>query len=121
MVYGKVVELPVDYPLEITCVHSSGKSLGLGLLEGGHVLQVPVHFTRVLRSPNEGENVLKKIGRIVPCETAVGVNGLVWVKAKNAVLTLLVAQLIVRLSTANHSQFEDLLKQFRKGISSLAM
>lgn len=107
--------------MEITCVHGTGKASGLGSLEGGHVIKVPVHFTRLLRSPSESTNILKKIGRIVPCETAVGVNGMVWVKAKNAVLTLLVSQLVIKLSNSSLEEHEPIMKQFRKGITSLAM
>lgn len=40
VIYGKVVELPPDFPMELTCVHGTGKSLGLGVLESGHVFQV---------------------------------------------------------------------------------
>jgi exosome complex component RRP40 len=119
VVYGKVIDLPKDFPMEVTCVHSSGKALGLGSLEGGNIFHVPVHFTRILRSPNEKDNILKKIGKIVPCETAVGVNGLVWVRAKSAVLTVLVSQLIQNLAKYNADEYEMLLKQFRKGLNGL--
>lgn len=119
VVYGKVVDLPSDYPIEITCVHSTGKAQGLGLLEGGQLFQVPVHFTRILRCPDDSINVLKKLGKMLPFEVAVGVNGLVWLKAKNSVHTILLAQAVQKLSKLHLSQHDAILKEFSKGLSNV--
>lgn len=121
MVYGKVMDFPKDYPLELTCVQPSGKADGLGSLNGGHIFHVPIHFVRALRTSNLKENLLHKVGKIVPCEATVGANGLVWVKAQNAVQTILVAQLLQTLSNANPSEYDSFLKKFRSTLSSTGL
>jgi len=119
-VYGRVIDLPKDYPMEITCVNPSGKSHGLGQLEGGHVFQVPIHFVRTLRTASKNNNLMLKIGKLVPCETAVGANGLIWVKAKNELMTILVAQLIQALTRVNYNQHDELIKKFETALASIA-
>lgn len=114
--FGKVLDYPKDFPLELTCVQPSGKSDGLGSLSGGHIFHVPVHFVRFLRTPDAGDNLLVKIGKVVPLETAVGLNGLVWIKSKNAVLTILVTQLIQTLSKVPANEYDGYVKKFRNAL-----
>jgi len=117
-IYGKVLDFPKDYPLELTCVQPSGKSEGLGSLTGGHVFHVPIHFVRALRTPSPKENLLLRIGKMLPCEAAVGANGLVWIKANNAVRTVLVAQLVQTLSKVDADEYDKYLKEFRRTMAS---
>jgi len=118
-IYGKVMDFPKDYPLELTCVQPSGKACGLGSLNGGHIFHVPVHFVRALRTASPKDNLLQKIGRMVPCETAVGANGLVWIKASNAVLTILVAQLLQTLSKADPEEYGTYLNKFNSTVRTV--
>jgi len=106
--------------MEITCVNSStGKGGGMGPLHGGHIIQVPIYFIRTLRTPVKKSNLMYKIGQIVPFEMSAGSNGIVWVKAKNAVMTILVAQLLEVLSVRSPEQHDGIIKKFRKAVSCL--
>lgn len=115
------MDFPKDFPMELTCVQPSGKADGLGSLTGGNVFNVPIHFVRALRTANVNENLLQKIGKVVPCEAAVGANGLVWIKAKNAVLTVLVSQLLQTLSNLDAAEYDPCLKKFRSTISNCGL
>ncbi len=91
----------------------------MGCLEGGQIFSVPVHFTRLLRAGSDKVNPIKQLGSLLPLESAVGVNGLVWIKAKNATLTLLVGQLLIKLGNSDGDEWEEIFKKFRKGLATL--
>jgi len=78
---------------ELVCVDSYGKKAGLGVLaNGGFVLTVPLHVVRKLLSPDCP--LLKALGKAVPFEVAVGMNGRIWLRGRTAKDTISLANAI---------------------------
>ena len=118
-VFGKFLDLPSDFPLEISCVTSSGKAAGQGGLPNGFLIKVPVHMVRELRSSAKG-SFMARLGPVVPMEYVIGSNGYVWVRTKKILTTLLVAQLLQAASVKGPEHFTSLLKSFRESVSGFA-
>eukprot|EP00729_Bicosta_minor_P009006 gene9006-23745_t len=91
---------------ELTCMNAQMKSNGLGLLEGGYTINCSLATCRNLLHPSSA--VLAALGEHVKFETAVGANGVVWIRAASTTETLLVARAI----EASQSMAPKLIKQF---------
>lgn len=93
VVYGRICAADLNIETEMECVNSTtGQSDGYGELKGGHIIDVPLGYARMLYY--EGGPVLKAIGEHVSFETAVGLNGKVWVVSDDVLTTWKVARCI---------------------------
>lgn len=83
LVFAKLLVAYKDFESELICVDSLGKKLKLGVLSGGFVFTVSINLARRLRSSECPlmECIKKHIQ--VPLEVVVGMNGKVWINAKN--------------------------------------
>jgi len=81
IVYSKLLVASRDMEAELVCVDSYGKKAGLGVLDGGgFMFSVPLHTVRKLLNPES--NLLTAVGKSIPFEIAVGMNGRVWIRAR---------------------------------------
>jgi len=121
VVFGRFLELPQDYPFEITCVASSGKSNGLGPLEGGVVFQIPVHLVQTLQTSNKlgGSELLKKFGDITAFETAVGANGFVWASSKSPLTNVLISLAVQSAADLRPDEHECLVPLFTDSVRAI--
>merc|ERR1712098_50098 len=93
LVYAKLLVASRDMEAELVCVDSYGKKAGLGVLtDGGFMLSVPLHTVRKLL--NQQSPLLTTLGKNIPFEIAVGMNGRVWVRAKTVKETICLANAI---------------------------
>jgi len=93
VVYAKLLVASRDMEAELVCVDSYGKKAGLGVLDGGGFLfAVPLHTVRKLLNPDCV--LLSTLGKSVPFEIAVGMNGRVWIRARSVKETICLANAI---------------------------
>ena len=85
----------------------TGQSL-YGELKGGHVQKCSVNLARTLLNPRCP--VLETLGRAIPFELAVGVNGYFWVKAEKIQHVILVVNAILQSEYASEAEAVKLAK-----------
>lgn len=92
--YARVATANKDIEPEIECIDpSTGKSAGFGELKGGLLVDgLSMKWCRRLMREEKG--VLAEIGVHVGFQCAVGMNGRVWVDARDPSKTILVARII---------------------------
>lgn len=95
LLYARVISASKFMDPELVCVNpSTGKSEGMGELNGGMVFSLSLGMSRRLlakKGMNEGGLVvLEELAKKLAFEVAIGRNGLVWVKAEGIKETLLV-------------------------------
>lgn len=84
LVYARVIRASKNMEAEVSCIQpgSSKSWVGgetlYGELKGGNMVQVSLGLTKALLTRG---GILSKLGQKVPFESAVGVNGRVWMKA----------------------------------------
>ena len=95
---------------EIVCTAASGKSDGFGPLEGGLLINTgSLGLCRTLLSRDCA--VLQLLGRRVPYEIVVGLNGRFWIKAGTPEQTVMLANTILRSNGLTLDQTQLLVKQ----------
>merc|ERR1712137_852115 len=94
IVYTRVILANKDMDPEVACVAQIGKAEGYGILGGGIMINCSLSESRKLLNPQC--EVLKYLGKKIPYEIAVGLNGRVWVNSNTPRRTILVANTIKR-------------------------
>ncbi|KRY40343.1 Signal peptidase complex catalytic subunit SEC11C [Trichinella spiralis] len=80
VIYGR---LKHDIEPELVCKDEMGKANNLGILPSdGMMLKMPPAYAR--RLLGRKKQVLLAVGKEVPCELAIGMNGWVWIRASTA-------------------------------------
>ena len=93
LVYAKLLVASSHTEAELVCVDGYGKKAGMGVLAGGgFMFSVSLNLVRKLLAPDCV--LLTKLGECAPFETAVGVNGRVWLRARSVKETMLLAQAV---------------------------
>lgn len=106
---------------EIACYNlSTGKSEGMGELQGGMVFDVSLGMARRLLLKKQREEgglvVLEEIAKKMAFEVAVGRNGMVWVKAGGVKATLFVGKALQETDRGGLGceEQEQLVKQWSR-------
>eukprot|EP00055_Hartaetosiga_balthica_P017228 m.114153 g.114153 ORF g.114153 m.114153 type:complete len:266 (-) comp9274_c2_seq3:1471-2268(-) len=115
LVYAKLSLVHKFMEPEITCVHASGRSNGMGPLEGGYIFECPLGLCRSLLSRNC--SVLQAVGERIPFEITVGRNGRVWVKTDNPHHTILIANAIRASERLSPLRTRDMVKEMLKTVN----
>jgi len=116
VVFARVVSPARDVEPELVCITSALKRDGMGVLTPptGHYAQlvsVSVHTSRKLLSPSS--QLLKLLGMKYRFETAVGMNGRVWISSKSPESVIFIGNAIARSeswSPDEETQFYDDLR-----------
>ncbi|KAI3662372.1 hypothetical protein MP638_004896 [Amoeboaphelidium occidentale] len=96
----------------VSCVNEqSRRAEGFGQLNGGLLVELPIHFTRALLTD---KTALKFIGKEMPYEVAIGVNGRLWVKTASCKTTVILARTLEDLSKQKEVTEDIILSLFRK-------
>ncbi|CAN8076989.1 unnamed protein product [Agarophyton chilense] len=113
LVYCRVIKASKNMETEVSCIEpgsakswSGGETL-YGELKGGTIIRVSLGMTRTLV---RDENVLRMLGH-VPFQSAVGVNGRIWVQAGRVEHTMLLS---LALKKADEMQAEEWTNFVRK-------
>ncbi|KAI8987235.1 hypothetical protein BDF20DRAFT_849010 [Mycotypha africana] len=93
LVYCRVSMANPDMESELECINpTTGKADGFGELSGGYMFKCSLGLCRRLLDPNTP--ILTLLGEHFAFETAVGMNGRVWIKSEEAKITILIANAI---------------------------
>ncbi|XP_050403694.1 exosome complex component RRP40 [Patella vulgata] len=105
-----------DMEAELVCIDKHGRSNGMGVIrDGGFLHHCSINQVRKILNP---ENVLlKTLGKNMKFETAVGMNGRVWVKGRNINETIAI---INALAVSEFMTNEQILSMCKKLADSLA-
>ena len=110
VVYAKLVVAAKDAEAELVCVDAYGKKAGLGVLDvDGFVFTVPLHVVRKALSPDCV--LLKALGKRIPFEIAVGMNGRIWIRAKSVKATVSLANAISAAEFMTNAQIEAMVNK----------
>lgn len=113
LVYARVAALNPHVDIELTCTAStgyirkdwmSGESM-YGELKDGTVVTVNLAHARRLLHPKAA--LLTVLGKSIPFEVAIGMNGYVWVHAGNIRYTTIIANAITRSETLNETESSE--------------
>lgn len=94
VLYMRVIKAHRDMTPELSCVDATGKASGFGQLKDGFMFQCSTGLARALLTRPTCP-VLEALGKGLSFETAVGLNGRVWVNAASASTTILVSNTIM--------------------------
>jgi exosome complex component RRP40 len=109
LIYAKVLAGNKDMETELTCVAPDGKAAGMGELKDGHSFDLSLAEARaLLRSDCP---VLRELAKTCKFEMAVGVNGVVWVRAETTRNTCLIANCIQASFEIDPENVPKLVKQ----------
>lgn len=116
---------------EIVCTAPNGKADGFGILQGGYLFTVslslarecvlPVRFrlslyfafslgqSNLFRLLTVDCTILQSLGKILPFEIAVGLNGRVWVHSGNSSHTILISNAILNSEFLIPQQIDEMV------------
>lgn len=111
LLFAKLLVAHKDFESELVCVDSLGKKMKLGQLNGGFVFNCSITLARKLRSPTCPllEAIKKHIQ--VPVEIVVGMNGRVWIHAKNERDIIAVGNAILAAENKSNDEIEQMCDQ----------
>lgn len=105
LVFAKLLTANKDFESELVCVNSLGKKEKLGVLNGGFVFNCSINLVRKVL--NERGNLFRAIQKElqVPVEIVVGMNGRIWINARNVKDVIAVGNAIL---AAEHVSDEEI-------------
>ncbi|PFH53401.1 hypothetical protein AMATHDRAFT_45664 [Amanita thiersii Skay4041] len=111
LVYARVSLAHKDMEPELECFGAqTHKAEGFGELKGGFVVKCSLEMCRCLLNPKHF--LLPMLGRRFPLDAAIGMNGRVWVSAKNVKEHIIVSRCIEAVDPDGGGMNEDELKKF---------
>ncbi|KAL5519827.1 hypothetical protein ACEPAG_1487 [Sanghuangporus baumii] len=110
LVYARVSLAHKDMDPELECFDAqTRKSEGFGELKGGFLVRCSLGMCRLLLDPKYF--LLPLLGSMFPLETAVGMNGRVWINCKSPKHTIAVVRCIEAADPDGGSMDEDAIKK----------
>ncbi|XP_031746041.1 putative exosome complex component rrp40 isoform X2 [Cucumis sativus] len=103
LLYVRVVKVNPGMNPELACTDASGKAAGFGLLKDGYMFECSTGLSRMLLS-SPSCPVLESLGKKLSFETAVGLNGRVWVNADSPSTIIVVSNAILNSETLSGVQ-----------------
>ncbi|MBN3310253.1 exosome complex component RRP40 [Amia ocellicauda] len=93
LVYSQFIIANKDMEPELVCIDSCGRANGMGVFgAGGLLFKVSLGLVRRLLAPQS--EIVKDLEKTFPFEMVIGMNGRIWVRAKNTQQTLIIANLL---------------------------
>lgn len=110
LVYARIVVANKDIEPELVCIDSVGRSSGLGIIrDGGFLLHCSLNLVRKILSKDCP--LLKLLGNTLPYETAIGMNGRIWIKGRSTLETITIINAIDRSEFMSNDQIKIMVKQ----------
>lgn len=109
LVYARMLVANKDVEPEISCKGESGKADGFGPLNEGYMFKCSSGLARQCLATDSV--VLNEIGRYLPFEIAVGVNGRIWVNSTSTINTTVIANAIIN---SEYLSSENIVKMVKK-------
>lgn len=95
---------------EVSCVDNFSKAAGMGLLDGGMMIQISLNCVRKITTKDCV--LVKSLGKHLPFEIACGMNGRVWIKAGSIKNTITVCNAISNCEFMNNDQIRLMIRSF---------
>ncbi|CAM0138622.1 exosome non-catalytic core subunit rrp40 [Umbelopsis sp. WA50703] len=109
LVYARISLANKDMEPELQCFNpSSGKADGYGELKGGFVIKCSLGLCRRLLNPETP--ILRFLGEHFPFETAVGMNGRIWVNSESPQYTILLANAVKNSEYLSEAQCKAMVE-----------
>lgn len=111
IVYAKLLMAMKDMEPELVCIDSAGRSAGMGVIgrDGGFLHTCSLNLIRKILSPNCP--LLKLLGKSMPFEITVGMNGRIWVRARTSMQTINIINAISAAEYMDKSQIVAMCKK----------
>lgn len=119
VVYCRLTVANKDMEPELSCIAASGKAEGYGPLPGGFITKCTLDMARSLMNPETP--VFRAFEGVFSFETAVGMNGLVWLKAETARQMATLATLVQQADRLPHSKLAALVQFHKKEYSTVLL
>lgn len=109
LVFAKLLNASKDFESELICVNSYGQKHKLGVLSGGFVFDCSINLVRKLL--NQNGNLFRAIQKEiqVPLEIVVGMNGRIWINARNPRDIIAVGNAILAAEHISDDEIGDML------------
>ncbi|XP_071446872.1 exosome complex component RRP40 [Hetaerina americana] len=115
VIFAKLKVASMDMEPELECVDSRGKQAGMGVVaDDGFLFSCSINVVRKILSPKCP--LLKTLGREVPHEIAIGMNGKVWLKARSPRETIALMNAILAVEYISN---EETIEMCAKIVKSL--
>ncbi|KAJ3237812.1 exosome non-catalytic core subunit rrp40 [Chytriomyces hyalinus] len=112
LVFARVSLANKDMEPELDCINpTNGKADGFGEVKGGFMFKCSLGLSRSLLDPSNP--FLQHLGNICPFETAVGMNGRVWLRSDKAKQTILIMQALLESETIPYNKARAHIKKFK--------
>ncbi|KAF3334873.1 putative exosome complex component rrp40 [Carex littledalei] len=116
LIYARVVKANSIMNPELSCTDASGKAAEFGQLKNGYMFETSTGLARTLLSSPTCP-VLEALGKKISFETAIGLNGRVWVNGSSPDDVILVSNAIMRSEflsgTQQRTMVEKLMERLR--------
>lgn len=116
IIYAKVERANPHMNTILTCKSvenkkswSSGEAK-FGPLTGGLVFECPIGLCQMLLR-EEGEKILREIGKMTSYEIVVGYNGRIWINSKSSTATILIYNTLIKLDVMTSEEISELLNK----------
>ena len=109
LVYARMSLSNKDVEPEISCVAATGKAEGFGPLVGGYMFKCSTGLTRQCLVVDCV--VLNELGKYIPFEIAVGMNGRIWVNSTNTTNCTIIVNAIINSEFLSDENIIDMVKK----------
>ncbi|XP_054290202.1 exosome complex component RRP40-like [Macrosteles quadrilineatus] len=115
--YATVLSASKDMEPELVCIDSTGKKGKMGVIDpDGFLFICSLNLIRKILNPKC--LLLKYLGKEVAYEIAIGMNGKVWVKAKNVKTTIAIASAVL---AAEHAPYDEIVSNTNDILNKLLL
>jgi exosome complex component RRP40 len=109
LVYARMSVANKDVEPELSCVAASGKAEGFGPLVDGYMFKCSTGLSRQCLAADSV--VLNELGKYLPFEIAVGMNGRIWVNSTSSLNTTVVANAIINSEFLSSDKIVTMVKK----------
>ncbi|XP_050530057.1 exosome complex component RRP40 [Daktulosphaira vitifoliae] len=99
---------------EISCVEYAN-SVILGQLENGFLIKVSINYALKLKMSDN--TLLYQLGKYVPYEIVIGINGRIWIKTATVQTTIAIVNTIINAEHTIDEDIPNLIKIFEKNLT----
>ncbi|KAL4654957.1 hypothetical protein ACB092_01G417200 [Castanea dentata] len=104
LLYVRVVKANPGMNPKLSCTNASGKAAEFGQLKDGYMFESSTGLSRIYAPDSPTCPVLDALGKKLSFETAVGLNGRVWVNASSPSTVIVAANAIMNLESLSGVQ-----------------
>jgi exosome complex component RRP40 len=116
LIYARLIVANKDMEPELACIDGNGRSSGLGPIRGGgYVIHTSISLSRKILSMQS--ELLQQLGKSMPYEIAVGLNGRIWVNGRSTQETLAITDVISSAEFMNKQQIKDTVRKLINKLS----